>query len=256
MKKDSIVNNRQIDEKQRACIVVSQPMFFPWYGFLEQIRLCDTFVFYDDVQFSKGSFSNRVQIKTANGIRWLTVPTQNLHLGQLINEVEINNRKDWKRSLKDLLQQAYVNSPFKKDMLSVVDHVFCREVDTLSALSIASIKALLDYFDLAENITFYTSSELGISGSSTQRVLDLCVNFAGKSYLTGHGARHYLEHESFESHDIEVNYMDYGLREYPQQNGEFTPYVSALDLIANCGKAGVSNISGDITPWREFTYKT
>ena len=29
-------------------LVVSQPMYFPWVGMLEQIRLCDTYVFYDD----------------------------------------------------------------------------------------------------------------------------------------------------------------------------------------------------------------
>lgn len=41
-------------------------MFFPWVGFLEQLKLVDVYVFYDDVQFSKGSFTNRVQVKATD----------------------------------------------------------------------------------------------------------------------------------------------------------------------------------------------
>ena len=66
-------------------VVVSQPMFFPWVGMFEQIRLADAYVHYTDVQFSKGSFVNRVQIKTADGFRWLTVPLKNVALGQNID---------------------------------------------------------------------------------------------------------------------------------------------------------------------------
>ena len=56
-------------------VVISQPMFFPWVGIFEQIRLADIFVHFDDVQLPWGSsFINRVQIKTKDGIKWLTIP--------------------------------------------------------------------------------------------------------------------------------------------------------------------------------------
>jgi hypothetical protein len=118
------------------------------------------------------------------------------------------------------------------------------------------MQALIDYLGLANQVSFYKSSELDISGGSTQRVLDLCIHLEANSYLTGHGARGYLEHELFESHDIAVNYINYGLTEYPQHHGEFTPYVSALDLVANCGKDSAKYIVGAIIPWRKFTDKT
>ena len=41
-------------------VVITQPMLFPWVGLLEQIMLADVLVNYADVQFSKGSFTNRV----------------------------------------------------------------------------------------------------------------------------------------------------------------------------------------------------
>ena len=78
-------------------IVISQPMFFPWVGMFEQIRLADTYVHYSDVPFSKGSFVNRVQVKTAQGTPWMTVPLKSFSIGQSICDVEIDDQKDWRR---------------------------------------------------------------------------------------------------------------------------------------------------------------
>ena len=44
-------------------VVITQPMLFPWPGFFEQLCLADVYIYLDDVQFSKGSFTNRVQIE-------------------------------------------------------------------------------------------------------------------------------------------------------------------------------------------------
>lgn len=233
------------------CVVISQPMYFPWVGMLEQVRLCDIFVHYDDVQFARGFF-NRVQVKTNMGMRWLTVPLQDLHRGQLINEVMIDNRTDWRRSHRDLLRNAYANAPCKAEMLGLVDKVFSREYQLLSDLSRTSVMELIRYFDLDNGCSFFDSSTMATPGSSTQRLIDLCLRLNCKTYLTGHGARNYLDHERFEAHAINVAYMNYGLRPYPQSHGAFTPYVTALDLVAHCGKEGVSYITGNIIPWREF----
>lgn len=95
-------------------VVISQSMYFPWVGFLEQLRLADVFVVYDDVQFSKGSFTNRVQIKTSTGSRWMTVPLQNFHLGQQIDQVRLDDRRDWRGQHRDMLRKAYHQAPFLK----------------------------------------------------------------------------------------------------------------------------------------------
>ena len=72
-------------------VVISQSMYFPWIGLFEQVRLSDLFIHYDDVQFTRG-FYNRVQIKTRNGIRWLTIPLLDRKTGQNIDEVKIDIR--------------------------------------------------------------------------------------------------------------------------------------------------------------------
>lgn len=232
-------------------VVVSQPMYFPWVGQLEQVHLADAFVFYDDVQFARGFF-NRVQIKTAGGIRWMTVPLRDQHRGQLINESQIDDRVDWRRSHLDAFRQAYAGAPFLDDAITLMADVFAKPVANLAELSMASTLALARYFDLEPTCKFLRSSAMHIEGRSTQRLVDLCAAEQATLYLTGHGARQYMEYEQFEAKGIGVSYIEYGCAPYPQQHGAFTPYVTALDLVAHCGQQGRTLIGGREVSWRKF----
>jgi hypothetical protein len=215
-------------------------MFFPWVGMFEQIRLADVFVHYLDVQFSKGGFVNRVQIKVPDGFRWLTVPLQNLALGHKIADVETNDSTNWRKSHLDFLAQAFRGAPYARDALDIAD------------IAIASIESILDYFDLAVGKRLLRSSELGIGGAGSDRVLNIVKALRGNIYITGHGARNYLAHDQFEKSGIRVEYMNYLKTPYPQLHGEFNPFVSILDLIANTGRAGREYIHSGTVYWKEF----
>lgn len=233
-------------------IVISQPMFFPWVGFMEQIRLADAFVHYDDVQYSKGSFTNRVQIKTPSGTKWLTVPLAALRFGQAIRSTCISERSDWRGQHLALLAQSYAQAPYRDDMLSLVKEVYLAGDETIDALSIRSMKALADYYHLDAQVTYYWSSKMGIDGKSSDRVLKIVRALAGDVYITGHGARTYLDHVAFEQQRVRVEYMDYRKVPYPQLHGVFTPFVSTLDLIANTGPDGAKYIQPRSLYWKEF----
>jgi hypothetical protein len=233
-------------------VVISQPMFFPWVGMFEQMRLADAYVHYDDVQFSKGSFTNRVQIKTAKGVQWLTVPLRDLHLGQRIMEVAVDNRQDWRQKHLLTLSQAYAQAPFKDEMLSLVRQVYEKPADTISELAASSMMAIHGYFGFSRPTEFHWSSRMGIGGDSSARVLAVVKHLRGDVYVTGHGARHYMDHEWFEREGVRVEYIDYQKRPYPQLHGDFTPFVSTLDLVANAGRAGAEVFVSQTVPWREF----
>jgi hypothetical protein len=231
--------------------VVSQSMYFPWVGLLEQIRLADIFIHYDDVQFVRG-FYNRVQVKTANGSKWITVPLRDHHRGQKIDEIVVDDRTDWRSQHRDILRQAYLKAPCRDEMLVLVDEVFSKTVRTLSDLSRESILALARYFNLSDKTKFINSVDMGIPGASSQRLHDLCLAVAADIYVTGHGARKYLDHELFERSGIRVEYMKYLMTPYVQLHGDFTPYVTGLDLVANCGRNGANLICSGSIYWKDF----
>ena len=235
-------------------LVISQPMLFPWVGMFEQLRLADIFIYYDDVQFSKGSFTNRVQIKTVSGVKWLTVPLKVISLGQKINEVQVNYRKDWISSHIEFLMQIYKSAPYKDDIYDLVSTAYNTKYSTIDKMSMKSMDVIIDYFGImASRANIHKSSLLNIEGESSQRVLDIVKYFSGDQYVSGLGALKYLDHELFERSGIKVNYMDYQRKPYKQDFGKFTPFVSILDLIANLGEKGNNYLCSNAVYWKKFT---
>jgi hypothetical protein len=236
-------------------VVISQSMYFPWVGLLEQMRLANVYVRYDDAQYSKGSFTNRVQIKTARGVVWMTVPLKGLRLGQAIDEVAIDDSQNWRRKHLDLLQLAYSLTPCFSQMISLVNDVFDQSFNNIGDLAFATQTRLISYLELNPTLKIIDVRELDLLGKSTQRVLDVVKAVRGDVYITGHGARDYLDHVALEGSDIDVQYMQYQKTPYQQSHGLFTPYVSALDLIAHYGKQSAQFIQSPTCHWKEFTHE-
>lgn len=236
-------------------VVISQSMLFPWVGMLEQVRLADVFVHYDDVQYSKGSFVNRVQIKTDDGMQWMTVPLRELHLGQRIAEVQVGPTLDWVDKHLDLLDLSFAGAPHAADALGLAREVYTAGHEQLGALARASLMALVRYFGLDAGRRFVDVEDLRVSGTGSRRVLDVVQHVGGTVYVTGHGASRYLDHRLFDAAGVHVEYVDYRCEPYQQGHGPFTPYVSGLDLVAYCGRAGLRNIASQTLPWKEFVHE-
>jgi hypothetical protein len=225
-------------------------MFFPWAGLFEQVQSADIFVHYDDVQLPQGrSFSTRVQIKTHAGSQWMSVPVRRKH-GQLICETIVEESQVWREKMLTTLTHTYARAPFRVDMLHIAETTLRLPTCNLGELCIAGIEALARYFGLLPQ--FLRSSSLGINGTSTRRLVDITSALGGTVYITGHGARQYLKHELFEQAAINVEYMDYQRRPYPQLHGAFDPHVSALDLVANLGPNGRAMLCSSTIPWKNF----
>lgn len=233
-------------------IVIMQPYYIPWYGFFEQIKLADIYVFYDDVQYIKRSLMNRVDIKTKNGSQWMTVPLKKVHQRDLINEVICHEESNWRTDHLNRLRQAYKDARYFNEMNDIAMSVYGNSSDNLSDVTITAIKTICAYFYLDKNTDFYVSSELKISGKGTQRLYDIAAYFEADTYLTGMGALRYLDYEYFTSRGIEVEFINYAKTPYPQLYGEFNPYVTILDLIANTGIEGVRYMNSNPVHYKTF----
>jgi hypothetical protein len=229
-------------------VVVLQPQFFPWRGVFEQIKLCDEFMFLDDVQFQKGGFVNRVQIKTAQGSQWLTVPV--LRGGHLppIREVEIDYRSAWREKHLKTLQAAYARAPFVRQMLAIVAEVYGERPATVAQLAIGGTQRCAAYLGLRPEVTF--SSWTPVPGMQSQRLVELLAPRT-TTYITGLGALNYLDEPLLAARGIEVRVMAYRRTPYAQLHGPFDPHVSILDTIANVGPEAAATLDSPTIPWRE-----
>jgi hypothetical protein len=233
-------------------VVISQPMFLPWLGLFDQIRLADTFVHYDDVQMPQGrSFMSRVQIRTRKGVVWLTAPIDRQKSGTLISETMLISDEAWRTNHMETIRHCYGKRRNFGAMFDLVREIYSLQTQNLSDFNINAIELVADRIGLAPD--FIKSSSLRIEGRSTQRLLAISQHFQASQYLTGHGAAGYLDHNAFDEANIEVYYMSYASQPWKQVLPDFTPFVSIIDLLAEVGFADVATHFASTTcPWQEF----
>jgi WbqC-like protein len=215
-------------------VVVLQPGYLPWLGFFDQMRRADVFVYYDDVQYDTHGWRNRNRIKTQQGPLWLTVPVRHSGLSKpRILDVAIDARTNWARKHVASIRQAYAAAPFVKQYVPALEEVLTRPWEQIVDLDLAVTALMAEWLGVRPRIE--RASALGIEGGQTERLLNVCRHFGATRYLSGSAARDYLDVALFESHGIAVEWQDFTHPVYPQLHGEFVPYMSALDLILNCG---------------------
>jgi WbqC-like protein family len=224
-------------------LVVLQPGYLPWLGYFDLLKKADLFVHYDDVQFDKHGWRNRNRVKGPKGVVWLTVPV--LHSGrsgQSVLDVEIDDRRNWRRKHLATVGQFYARAPLIDVLLPRLQEILEQPWRRLVELDLA----LTDWLAAELTITTprYRASELGISGDDrNQRLLNLCQHFGASRYLSGNAARDYLDLDRFRAAGVEVTWHDYVHPTYTQLHGEFVPYLSVLDLILNEGTRSLATLS-------------
>jgi hypothetical protein len=175
--------------------------------------------------------------------QWLTVPVRHHGLGQpSILDVRIDPKSSWPRKHIGTIRQAYHRAPFLSRYRPELEELLQRPWDLLVDLDIAVVGLLCRWLGLAAPTA--KSSELGIGGGQSDRLLRIVQHFGGRRYLSGSAARDYLQTDLFERNGIEVVWQDYRHPVYRQLHGPFVPYLSVLDLILNCGEASGSILVG------------
>ena len=211
-------------------LVVLQPSYLPWLGHLDQYCWSDKFVIYDDVQYDKHGWRNRNRILTANGIQWLTVPVK--VKGQempFVKDVHIDNSSNWRKKQLESIRQAYGKAPFFDLVFPELEAYLGKDWDLLLDLDVDGLKMLARL--LGQPWKGVLSSELGVPGRKTERLVGICRALKATDYLTGDAAREYLDESQFASVGVKVHWHNYPHPEYRQRGKEFVAYLSVIDLL-------------------------
>ncbi len=213
-------------------VAVHQPQFLPWLGYFDKIIRADRFVILDTVQYKKNEFQNRNRIKTAQGWQWLTVPVR-YKFPQTIEEVTINNDVNWRHKHIQSLRSNYTRSPFFQEHVPFLEELYEKEWSNLSDLNLHTVLGLMNLMGVTTPVDRVTHWDL--SNDPTGRLVDICRKTDASTYLSGAGGQDYLDMAQFDSAGIEVIFQDFTHPEYPQQFGQFEPFMSTIDLLLNVG---------------------
>lgn len=176
-------------------VAISQPEHFPYLGYFEKMIACDVFVILDNVQFSgPRSFQNRNRFSDKyKKMQWFTVPVSKGSYFKMINEVHTAPDNGWRAKLIKKMNLNFPNYNFEKIYSST----------KLVEINMKSIKLCREILEI--KTPMYKSSEISAKGKKVDLVYNICKYFDATEYISGPGARAYLENTSFD--DIKIKYI-------------------------------------------------
>lgn len=197
--------------------------------------MVDEFIIYDDMQYTRRDWRNRNQIKTREGLKWLTIPVEvKGKYFQKINETKINEA-DWGEKHWNMIRHNYAKAKHFNDFKNVFGDIYLNyKEENLSKVNHKFLQTICGILGIKTPMRW--SSEFDLLEEKTERLVDICKKTGATDYYSGPAAKAYMNEELFEKENIKVHYFDYsGYPVYNQLNGEFTHSVSIIDLIFNEG---------------------
>ena len=222
-------------------INIQQPSFAPWIGFFEQIKITDIHCFIVDVQVSEKVNLKRTKLQNhnTNDYFWF-----NSFLGKHSKFININQIKtrDFENRINEFSKYFYNNRlyyPYYLDVIDIINKL--KEYKYIYELNIFLIKEICKYFDFNDKKFFVLENDDSYYGKNLDKndyLISIIKKYGAQEYITGLGARNYIDSFRFKKNDITLKIMDYKNSNYNKDNKNFIPYLSIMDLIGKRGKDG------------------
>lgn len=219
-------------------IVLAQPSYFPWAGFLAQLAVTDILVWLDDVAASDQSVINRTRLKFQSGPQWMTVPIAPDDLGQRLCDIQPADAI-WRARHLAMLVQALSHHPFAGSAISLFEQV--SRAETIAELFSRSVESMAEYFGVLPT-TVRRASTMNISGNGRERIIRIAQELGASEVLAG--TQHISGTDKAEYHraGLKLQGVETHLVDWAQIDGVFDIHVSGLDLVAACGPAGAARL--------------
>ena len=215
-------------------VSIHQPNYFPYPGFFQKVSLSDIHVVLDKAQF-QFDITNRNKIVTPDG-SWIriSVPIKAGHKFFEIRNVEINNDLPWAEKNWNLIYGSYNTAPFFDLYKTFLNSLYRKKWENIFELNFHTLKKAFDWLEIKTKIIL--ESELNVTGTSSERLLNICKKIGATKYLSGPGGKNYLNEKIFTQDKINVEFQKYNPVIYTQKNTKsFIPNLSILDLLFNMG---------------------
>ena len=230
-------------------IAIHQPHYFPWLGFLDKMAKSDQFILLDEVQLTDKSNMFRNKFLAKNGKeKYLTVCFEKKdYMSKKFSEILLNKNVDWQKDHINFLKDSYRKTKYFEEVFSEIAFVFEKDYATLCDVVIDSLLCVKKIFDIQTQIILQSELEYDISAKKGDLVLSLCKAVEASCYLSGNGARKYMDISRFEKEGVKVEYQDFAYPPYNQIGSPeaFIPNLSSLDLLFNYGIEGARKIFWD-----------
>ena len=218
---------------------IHQPSYFPWLGMLDKIRKSDVFMIMDEVQLSDSLYQHRNLLMTADGkTKFLTIPfVRRGYLELPFRKIEVAS-SDWRSRHLNFIENTYRKHPYVNEVMPRLEAFFAADYRLLVDAVVASMRLSLEFFGIETQVIFQSEMDYDHSLRRGDVVAALARAAGAKRYISGSGAKAYLNESAFTG-DMSLQYNTFHELSYSQKGSTtFQRGLACLDAMFNLGIEG------------------
>jgi len=215
---------------------IMQPYFLPYIGYFQLLNYCDTFVLYDDIEYTKKGWITRNRIQFNGDVRLFS-----LNLKKDSDYLSIKDRslaESFDRSkLLRLFEETLRRTPHYEETIELLRPIVsCGSSDLFSYLE-NSINLVCQQIGVTTKLIKSSDLDIDHELRGQQRVLEICSVLNAEQYINPIGGMELYDIESFKSRGLKLSFIKSKLSPYSQGVFDFIPALSIVDQLAFCGAA-------------------
>ena len=211
-------------------VAVMQPYLLPYMGYFQLLANVDTFVVYDNIEYTKRGWINRNRILANGEPSTFTLPLAKAPDSALVGERRIAEGFSARMLVVTFRGSSGGAPPWRDhetwliEMLSVIEHrLFPYLLHTIRQVSTA----------LSITTPIVVSSELDVDPSlrGQARVIATCAAVGGDHYVNPIGGLDLYDAKAFDDAGLALSILRARLSPYHQGNWPFVPGLSIVDAM-------------------------
>ena len=211
-------------------LAIMQPYFFPYIGYFHLANAVDSFVVYDNIQYTKKGWINRNRILKNGSDALISLPIKRasdyLDIRQRSMADDFNRKKMLNR-----IRGAYSGAPYFKLTFPLIEQIIQNENTNLFRFLHNSIVKSFEHLGIATAIRKSSDIDINHNLKGQDKVLALCEALGASTYVNAIGGIELYSKKAFLERNIDLKFIRSNLIEYPQFKHDFCPWLSIIDVM-------------------------
>lgn len=209
---------------------IMQPYFLPYIGYFQLASAVDTFVVYDDIQYTKKGWiqRNRILVNNNPAIFSISLKKDSDYLD--IRERELSSNYDRVKLCRQI-QGAYQKAPYFKEVFPIIESIIRYEENNLYMYIFNSISIIFKLLKIESKVIHSSTLNISRDYKSQERVLLTCQQLNATEYINPPGGVDLYSKDAFINIGLNLKFLNPVIDIYPQSGSDFVSHLSIIDVL-------------------------
>jgi hypothetical protein len=211
-------------------VAIMQPYFFPYIGYFQLIHAVNTFIVYDNIQYTKKGWINRNRFLRNGTDETFSIPLRKAPDGlHVVDRVIASDFK--KDKLLNQLREAYRRAPYFESTFPIIEESVMQSETNLFHFIRNSIGCTCKYLGIETEIIASSAIPIDHSLRAEEKVIAICKAVNASKYINAIGGTALYAKENFRAAGLDIEFLKSRPFEYKQFEDDFVPWLSIVDVM-------------------------